>query len=477
MKNELLRMESIKKSNVLKWLQLQIFEQEIVHCVFDNVQAKYMFLDIISGKIRADYGKFYYQETVLPEKEIPTVLKKNVAIVSNESSLIGSVSILENMFIIRRGVKGQWTRSSEYRRRALELFDEFDIPIDLNTPTGRLSPFEKVQIEIIKAYLLEKKVLIITALNNAISDREAQNLWSLLNKMKMHGFACIVAEPMEDINFRCTDRVVIIKNGKTCAVKNIDECEYTMLHTIIYQSSIRRSDERDILSVEVEHRRYIRFINVSTEYLKDVSLTIEKGQVVKLFCVDEKSYEEITGVLKGKIIVHAGQIQLNNKQYDLKKNINGLKDGIGVLDGNPVSESLFMELTAMDNLQMLLSHKVNGIYMKYKYKKSIRLMLKDIISADALKKRMKDLSNSDIQKIAYCKWLIYSPDLLVCIQPFADGDIKAREAAREMIYMLESRKIPILIITGNSLEFNYCRGKEIYMSHGEVISKEDAAIW
>ena len=474
MKNELLRMESIKKSNVLKWLQLQIFEREIVHCVFDNVQTKHMFFDIMSGRIQPEYGKFYYQETEIPERDIPTVLKRNVAIVSIKSSLIGSVSILENMFLIRMGVKGLWTRSSEYRHRAQELFDEFDIHIDINTPTGQLSTFEKVQIEIVKAYLLEKKVLIITALNNAISDRDVKGLWSLLEKMKMRGFACIIAEPMEDINFSCTDRVVIIKNGKTCAVKDIDECEYTMLHTIIYQNSTKRNDERDILSREVDYKHYIRIFNVSTEYLKDTSLTIEKGQIVKLFCVDEKSYEELTGVIKGKINIHTGQLQFNNKQYDLKKNIGGLKNGIGVLDGNPVSESLFMELKAMDNLQMLLSHKVNAIYLKRKYKKSIRLLLEDIISGDVLKKRMKDLSNTDIQKIAYCKWLIYSPNLLVCIQPFADGDIKAREAAREMIYMLESRKIPVLIVTGNSLEFNYCRGKEIYMSHGKIISKEEA---
>jgi len=63
---------------------------------------------------------------------------------------------------------------------------------------------------------------------------------------------------------------------------------------------------------------------------------------------------------------------------------------------------------------------------------------------------------------------------LVCIQPFADGDIESRETAREMVYLLESRKIPILIITSNTLEFNYCRGKELYMRKGEMIQKEEA---
>ena len=74
----------------------------------------------------------------------------------------------------------------------------------------------------------------------------------------------------------------------------------------------------------------------------------------------------------------------------------------------------------------------------------------------------------------YSKWLLYSPELLVCIQPFAEGDIQARETAREMLYMLRERKIPLLVITSNTAELNYCSGREVYIRHGEIIEKEEA---
>ena len=128
----------------------------------------------------------------------------------------------------------------------------------------------------------------------------------------------------------------------------------------------------------------------------------------------------------------------------------------------------------MDNLQLLLSQKANGIWTKPKYKKSIKILLKDIITKDIYKMKIRELSSVDVQKILYSRWFLYSPNILVCIQPFAEGDIQAREMARKMIYILKERRIPILIITSNTAELNYCSGRVVYIRNGRLISNEDA---
>ena len=45
MRKELLRIENIKKGTLLKRVELQVFEGEIIHCVFDNIQAKKLFFE------------------------------------------------------------------------------------------------------------------------------------------------------------------------------------------------------------------------------------------------------------------------------------------------------------------------------------------------------------------------------------------------------------------------------------------------
>jgi len=474
MKGELLRIENIRKGSFLKRIQVQIFTGEIVYCVFDNVQEKHMFLDIMAGRERPDFGRVYCEEKAVSEKEIPKMLSRYTAVISRQSILIDSVTIRENIFIVRPQVPEQFVRNQEYKRKAEALFKEFEINIDIQKPTWELSVFEKVQVEILKAYLLEKKIIIFTALGNSISDREKGMLWLLMEKLKDRGLSCIMADPLEDIDFSHTDRVVIIRHGKTCAVKEIADCDYTMLHKILYQGSIKVNDEWDPFITKVDKGEKVHLRQLTSEYLKNVSLSVTRGEIVKLFCIDERSYDEITGVLQGKRAVKSGSLDTDGKQYPIRRSARGVRDGIGILNGNPVADSLFMEMSAMDNLQMLLARKAAGMWSKPKYKKSIRMHLKNIIPEDVFHKPVKNLTGADIQKVAYCRWLLYSPELLVCIQPFADGDIESRETAREMVYLLESRKIPILIITSNTLEFNYCRGKELYMRKGEMIQKEEA---
>jgi ABC-type sugar transport system, ATPase component len=474
MKRERLRIENAKKGRFLKWIQLQIFEKEVVHCVFDNVQEKEMLLAILVGNEQMDFGKLYYEEFLVPTQEIKKVLKERVAVIAKESTLIDSISILENIFLMRAHVTGYRVQTKYYKKRTKALLEEFHIALNLYKPINELTFFENVQIEMLKAYLSGKQVFVLTELSNRLSDWERNQLWELIEQFKTKGIACIIAEPLEDIHFGYTDRVMIFKRGRTSVIKEVAACDYMMLHTILYQNTIRVGEEREILIPEQEMTKKFEIKNLSTQYLKNISLHVAKGEILKVFCMDEHSYEELTGVLKGDISLVNGHLRIGQKEHKLGKAFRGIKDGVGILEGSPVVDTLFKELTVMDNLQMLLSQKAAGIFAAPKYKKSIRLLLKDILPEDIYTKTVKELSEIQIQKVAYGKWLIFSPDVLVCIQPFADGDIQGRETAREMLYLLESRKIPVIIITSNTLEFNYCKGKEVYIKHGKLIEKERA---
>lgn len=57
MKKERLRIEKLKKGTLLKEVRLQIFEGETVHCVFDNIQEKQMFLKIMTGEEKSITGR------------------------------------------------------------------------------------------------------------------------------------------------------------------------------------------------------------------------------------------------------------------------------------------------------------------------------------------------------------------------------------------------------------------------------------
>lgn len=468
-----MRIESLRMGGLLKRIHIQIFEGEMVHCVFDNIQEKRAFIQIMSGQSKADYGKVYYEEQSVPEKRVQQLFREKVSVITKESNLIDSVTIVENIFLICPEAARNWVNHRQFKKEAATLFRKFGVQIDINKPMKKLSVFEKLEIEIMKAYFLGKKFIILTELSNLFSDKEKQEVRSLLVKLQLQGVSCMLLEPLEDIDFVYTDSVIVVKHGKTCLIKDIEDCNYLMLHTALYYDEMnKRIRENVLLSESSNNGSGVRITKLATAYLRDIDLEVERREITKLFCNDEKSYEEIVGVLRGQREIKGGFISSRGRTRNLPKIMSGLGNGIGIAEGNPAKATLFDELTVMDNLQILLSKKVNGVWTAPKYRKSIRLILKDVVSDDILKKKVKELNPSDVQKVLYSRWLLYFPELLVCIQPFAEGDIQARETARKMLYMLRERGIPILLITSNSAEFNYCIGREVYLRRGKIVPKE-----
>lgn len=471
-----MRVESMRKGILLERIHFQLFEGERVHCVFDNLQEKNAFLQIMSGMLPADYEKVYYDEKRIPEDQIQSLFRTKIAVITKESNLINSVSITENIFLICPVVARNWLDHRKFKRDAAYLFEKFDVHINIHMPVRKLTVFEKVQIELVKAYLHGQQIVILTELYNLFSNQERKKLMELLKKMQNTGMCCVILEPLEDIEFADLDKVIIIKHGKTCLIKEKEECDYTMLHKALYYDELKkRSLENIMMSHGVTSNKGVRIERLCSEYLKDINLEIHKGEIAKVLCVDENSYHEFVRLIQGQSKVCEGTVVYNEKAgQPLKKSLRGLKNGIGIAVGNPATATLFKELTVMDNLQMLLSKKVNHVWLAPKFKKSIRLILQDVIPNELFQKRVKDLHPSDVQRVLYSRWFLFSPELLICIQPFAEGNIEARETARKMLYMLKERGIPILIITSNSAEFNYCIGKEIYIRDGKCISKEKA---
>lgn len=474
MKRELLRIENGKKGTLLNRICLQVYAGEITYLIFDNLQEKQMFLKIISGQETFDYVKVSYMEEPVKESDVTEIFWRDLALISRESNLIDTVTIGENMFLMRSGVKEQWVHQKKYMQEAEQIFREFQIEIDLNKQMSVLTAFERIEIEMMKAYLLGKKIIFVTALINTLTDVEIRKLWEIIENLKKREVGVVVAEPLEDVEFDHMDMIVVVKKGKTCAVKDVKDCDYTTLHTILYRDEMQKITERWRSVREQEENQGVRFEHLCTEGLYEVSFSVRKGEIVKLFCIDEDSYEEVRAVLKGERTIRDGGISFGTKEADTGRMFKGLDDGIALVEGNPASASLFPEMTAIDNLLIPLSKKADGMWARHKYKKSIVLLLKGILDDDVYDKRVKDLHPADVQKVVYCKWLLYAPRLLVCIQPFAEGDIKARETAREMIYTLEERKIPILLLTSNTSELNYCRGREVYLKNGRIIDKNEA---
>jgi len=215
----------------------------------------------------------------------------------------------------------------------------------------------------------------------------------------------------------------------------------------------------------------LKFENVSDNILKNINFSIRRGEILKILYTDNTSADNLIGILKGVSHPTEGRIIVNKQPYTVSSISEAQTKGVCFVEENPIETMLFKKLTVMYNLCMPLANKIDWFWLRRKYCKSVKLALQDLIHPTDFEKKISELPSSIQQKIVYCKWLLFSPKVLICIKPFLISDIQVNRVTEQMINLLADKGIAVLIVTSNWPSLNSLKGKTYYLENGKLISR------
>ena len=126
-------------------------------------------------------------------------------------------------------------------------------------------------------------------------------------------------------------------------------------------------------------------------------------------------------------------------------------------------------MSAIENVSIPLHEKVRGFWCLKKYVKSVS----DFLQKNELNKnKLKNIGDAELQKLAYEKWLMYRPKIVLIENPFTDMDVNMREITRKMIGALRKRGVGVILLTANYAIMNKIKGDSMFLKHG-VLTREE----
>ena len=162
MPEELYRIQDLclRKDNtmLLDHLTMYQYKGEIIGLMGLHDSGKNLLSLILSGQELPDSGRFYYEESPVSHQE----LASHVALVQKHSSLIPSLSVAENVFIIRRHKKNAFLMHRKLiLHEAQNYMREMKLAIPPQEQIGHLTRSEQCLVEIMKAYILGARLIIL----------------------------------------------------------------------------------------------------------------------------------------------------------------------------------------------------------------------------------------------------------------------------------------------------------------------------
>jgi rhamnose transport system ATP-binding protein len=199
----------------------------------------------------------------------------------------------------------------------------------------------------------------------------------------------------------------------------------------------------------------VRNLTQAASGIRDVSLTVRRGEIVGLAGLVGSGRTELAEVLFGLRPADRGEILLNGKPVVVTSPANAIALGIGYVpeDRRHHGVVLDMSVTANTTLASLARVSRRGLIDRAaerdattEYVRQLRIKTASV-SAD-----VGSLSGGNQQKVALARWLATGPSLLILDEPTQGVDVGSKAEIHDLMGALAERGLAILMISSEMPE-------------------------
>lgn len=440
MRKELLSIENgeieVRGNRIFYDLFLQIYKSEILGIVFENAVERKCLLELFGGERILKSGRISLEGNIHDFDSTYLFFKKYTAIIDKKSKLIENLSIEENIFLFMDD--NNFISERKHKKNFKILLEKFGLDSLLNRSIEDLLPKDRILIELLKAYYEEKKLVVLSYISGILLNKDYEDIRTLLKKLTEYGMTFVVIDTFNNAVFEWVNRYYLIGNGKTTKIFDSNSYNKRQLYSLLTRK-VGSSNNVMIKSKAQDNSNsssVLEFINICTSHIINLNMKVRQGEVLKIVYLDDISCEHITDLLKGNI-------------------------------------KPFYNLTLAENLGLALSEKVPFFWIRKSYKRSILNILETFKLTEYANIKLHKLDPRIIQAVAYLKWYLYAPNVVICIKPFTELDISLQEITIDMIRYLKSRGIAVILLTPMLSETYKVETNTLYIKDGEPISKDD----
>ena len=218
--------KDIKKSfgslQVLKGIDLEINQGEIVSIVGPSGAGKTTLLQILGTLDKPDNGSLWIQDTdvlSLSETKLSAFRNRNIGFVFQFHQLLPEFTALENVMIPALIAKDN---AAEAEKRAKEILDFLKLSDRMSHKPAELSGGEKQRVAVARALINHPAVILADEPSGSLDTRNKEELHSLFFELRDKMKQTFVIVTHDEQLASDTDRTIHIKDGKITIVEVYD---------------------------------------------------------------------------------------------------------------------------------------------------------------------------------------------------------------------------------------------------------------
>ncbi|ACL10945.1 Ribose ABC transporter, ATP-binding protein [Desulfurococcus amylolyticus 1221n] len=405
-------------------VSFDIYRGEIVALLGENGAGKSTMVKILYGVYFPDEGEIFIDGRKTVFYNPVDAIKQGIVMVSQIPQLIDRLSIRENLVI---GLSilgfGKLARTSRVDKVIGEISGKLGMKIDPDTMVWKLTYTQKQMIEILRAFLLNAKLVILDEALTYLPLEERRRFYTVLDTFKKNGGSSLIITHKITEAMEIADRIIVLRRGKLSGILRREEASIEKIRELMFREDAGKITYERLASVTPLNENCISIedLVVVDEYgrriVDNARILVRKGEVVGIAGVAGSGQKELLQAVIGLIRVNKGRITIigndvTNKGVGLVRQL-----GVGYIPDIPLRHGISSDNTILENIAVLFQKDRAIIRWDEAREISVRVMKKYQVLARNEETPVKVLSGGNIMKVIVGRELEYSKTALIAYNP------------------------------------------------------------
>jgi ABC-type sugar transport system ATPase subunit len=454
-------------------VSLAINGGEIHALVGENGAGKSTLGKIIAGAVAPDNGEIAINGEVVRHRSPRDAIRAGIALIDQELATVHEMSVLDNVFLGAERLRVGVVDRAAQRARFRELAAQVDLRVDPSVTAGALRVAEQQKLEVMRALARNARLIVMDEPTAALSRVEADRLLQVARDLRSAGVTVIlISHVLEDV-LALSETVTVLKDGRLVRTSSTrEETVESLVTAMLGRSMDLVFPERTPPPPDAPVLLRVRGLSRPPAFA-DVSFDIRAGEIVGIAGLVGSGRTEIARAIFGADPA-AGTVELDGKPLRARSPGGSVKRGIALVPESRKEQGLAMHRSVRENITMVHLRDVwrGGILRTRLERRVVQRMLHalDVRAANS-SMLVAALSGGNQQKVAFAKWLVREPRLLIADEPTRGVDVGAKRAIYELVRGLAAQGVGVLLISSEIEEVIGLAHRVLVVRAGRIVAE------
>lgn len=457
----------------LDGVRLELFAGQVTSLVGENGAGKSTVVKILTGIYQPDGGEILLDGTPVSFPTAQDAANAGVTAIHQETVLFDELTVAENIFIGH--APKTWLGLIDVAAmtvKAGEILRSIGAQIDPQVKLKDLGIASRHLVAIARALSVDARVVIMDEPTAALSQKEIEELYDLVEVLKNRGKAILFISHKFDEIFRISDRYTVFRDGQFVnagLMSSITESELVQL--MVGRSVDQIFPERTpVLGDEV-----LKVVGYShaTEF-EDISFDLNRGEILGFYGLVGAGRSEFMQSLIGVTRPSKGVARVEGKVTIIRSPADAIKAGIVYVPEDRGKQGAIVDMPIFQNVTLPSLGKTsrNGfLRMADEFALARTYTERLELRAASLDTNVGSLSGGNQQKVVIAKWLATQPRVIILDEPTKGIDIGSKAAVHSFMSELAAQGLSIIMVSSEIPEILGMSDRVIVMREGRIAAK------